>query len=296
MKGWGMIAGAVILVALLIGSSALYIVDVRDRAILLRLGEMVKTDVPPGLHVKIPFLDSVRLFDGRLQTLDIPPERFLTQEKKNLIVDFYVKWRIDDVARYYRATGGSEFVAAQRLEQIVKDGLRSEFGRRTVQEAVSGDRFALTETMTGLASRQSSELGVEVKEVRIKRMDLPNEVSSSVFARMEAERARTARELRAEGEEAAEGVRADADRQREVMLAEAYRDAERLRGEGDRLAAEIFAKAHETAPEFYAFYRSLQAYREALGSGDTTMVLSTDGEFFDYFRSMPRGAAQPAAR
>ncbi|HXF08949.1 MAG TPA: protease modulator HflC [Candidatus Acidoferrales bacterium] len=291
-----MIAGAVILVALLIGSSALYIVDVRDRAILLRLGEMVKTDVPPGLHVKIPFLDSVRLFDGRLQTLDIPPERFLTQEKKNLIVDFYVKWRIDDVARYYRATGGSEFVAAQRLEQIVKDGLRSEFGRRTVQEAVSGDRFALTETMTGLASRQSSELGVEVKEVRIKRMDLPNEVSSSVFARMEAERARTARELRAEGEEAAEGVRADADRQREVMLAEAYRDAERLRGEGDRLAAEIFAKAHETAPEFYAFYRSLQAYREALGSGDTTMVLSTDGEFFDYFRSMPRGAAQPAAR
>ena len=296
MKGWGMIAGAVILVALLIGSSALYIVDVRDRAILLRLGEMVRTDVPPGLHVKIPFLDSARIFDGRLQTLDIPPERFLTQEKKNLIVDFYVKWRIDDVARYYRATGGNEFVAAQRLEQIVKDGLRSEFGRRTVQEAVSGDRFTLTETMTGLASRQSSELGVEVKEVRIKRMDLPNEVSSSVFARMEAERARTARELRAEGEEAAEGVRADADRQREVMLAEAYRDAERLRGEGDRLAAEIFAKAHRTAPEFYDFYRSLQAYREALGGGDTTMVLSTDGDFFDYFRSMPKGAAPAAAR
>lgn len=296
MKGLGMIAGAVILVALLVGSSALYIVDIRDRAILLRLGEMVETDVPPGLHLKIPFLDSARMFDGRLQTLDIPPERFLTQEKKNLIVDFYVKWRIDDVARYYRATGGNEFVAAQRLEQIVKDGLRSEFGRRTVQEAVSGDRFALTETMTGLASRQSSELGVEVKEVRIKRMDLPNEVSSSVFARMEAERARTARELRAEGEEAAEGVRADADRQREVMLAEAYRDAERLRGEGDRLAAEIFAKAHRTAPEFYDFYRSLQAYREALGSGDTTMVLSTDGDFFDYFRSMPKGAVPAAAR
>ena len=282
-----MIVGAALLLIALVASSAFYVVDVRDRAILLRLGEMVETDVPPGLHVKMPMLDGVRLFDGRLQTLDIAPERFLTQEKKNLI---------DDVARYYRATGGNEFVAAQRLEQIVKDGLRSEFGRRTVQEAVSGDRFALTETMTGLASRQSSELGVEVKEVRIKRMDLPNEVSSSVFARMEAERARTARELRAEGEEAAEGVRADADRQREVMLAEAYRDAERVRGEGDRLAAEIFAKAHETAPEFYAFYRSLQAYREALGSGDTTMVLSTDSEFFDYFRSLPRGAAQPPAR
>lgn len=291
-----MIVGAALLLIALVASSAFYVVDVRDRAILLRLGEMVETDVPPGLHVKMPMLDGVRLFDGRLQTLDIAPERFLTQEKKNLIVDFYVKWRIDDVARYYRATGGNEFVAAQRLEQIVKDGLRSEFGRRTVQEAVSGDRFALTETMTGLASRQSSELGVEVKEVRIKRMDLPNEVSSSVFARMEAERARTARELRAEGEEAAEGVRADADRQREVMLAEAYRDAERVRGEGDRLAAEIFAKAHETAPEFYAFYRSLQAYREALGGGDTTMVLSTDSEFFDYFRALPRGAAQPPAR
>lgn len=211
-------------------------------------------------------------------------------------MDFYVKWRIDDVARYYRATGGNEFVAAQRLEQIVKDGLRSEFGRRTVQEAVSGDRANLVETMTALASRQSSELGVEVKEVRIKRMDLPNEVSSSVFARMEAERARTARELRAEGGEAAEAIRAGADRQREVMLAEAYRDAERLRGEGDRLAAEVFAEAHRTAPEFYVFYRSLQAYRQAFGEGDTTMVLSTEEGFFDYFRSLPKVPASPAGR
>ena len=286
-----MMTGALLLAALLLVSSALYVVDLRDRAILLRLGEMVETDVPPGIHVKLPMLDMVRTFDGRLQTLDIAPERFLTLEKKNLIVDFYVKWRIDDVARYYRATGGSEFVAAQRLEQIVKDGLRSEFGRRTVQEAVSGDRVQLVQTMTTLASRQSQELGVEVKEVRIKRMDLPNEVSSSVFARMEAERARTARELRAEGEEAAEGVRAEAERQREVMLAEAYRDSERLRGEGDRLAAEIFAKAHVTAPEFYAFYRSLQAYREAFGAGDTTMVLSTDDEFFRFFRSLPASTA-----
>ncbi|WP_240696182.1 protease modulator HflC [Candidatus Macondimonas diazotrophica] len=291
-----MTAGAIVLLALLMGSSAFYIVDIRDRAILLRLGEMVETNVSPGLHLKVPLIDSARIFDGRLQTLDIPPERFLTQEKKNLIVDFYVKWRIDDVARYYRATGGNEFVAAQRLEQIVKDGLRSEFGRRTVQEAVSGDRANLVETMTTLATRQSSELGIEVKEVRIKRMDLPNEVSSSVFARMEAERARTARELRAEGGEAAEAVRAEADRQREVMLAEAYRDAERLRGEGDRLAAEVFAEAHRTAPEFYAFYRSLQAYRQAFAEGDTTMVLSTEEGFFDYFRSLSKAPASPAGR
>lgn len=296
MKGLGMMAGALLLLALLVASSAFYVVDLRDRAILVRLGEMVEADVAPGLHLKLPLLDVARTFDGRLQTLDIAPERFLTLEKKNLIVDFYVKWRIDDVARYYRATGGSEFIAAQRLEQIVKDGLRSEFGRRTVQEAVSGDRVQLVQTMTTLASRQSQELGVEVKEVRIKRMDLPNEVSSSVFARMEAERARTARELRAEGEEAAEGVRAEAERQREVMLAEAYRDSERLRGEGDRLAAEAFAKAHQTAPEFYGFYRSLQAYREALGRGDTTMVLSTDSEFFRYFKSLPTPPAAAPVR
>ncbi|MDY6942714.1 MAG: protease modulator HflC [Pseudomonadota bacterium] len=270
-------------IALVVLVSSVYIVDIRERAILLRLGEMVVEDAPTGLNWKIPVVDTVRKFDKRLQTLDINPERFLTLEKKNLIVDFYVKWLIDDVGQYYRATGGSQLVAAQRLEQIVKDGLRSEFGKRTVQEAVSGERAEIMDVITVNANKQVEALGVSVREVRIKRMDLPNEVSTSVFARMEAERARTAKELRAEGREQAERIRSEADRRREVILAEAYRDGEKIRGKGDATAAEIYARAYGSDPEFYSFYRSMSAYRESMARGDNVLVMEPEGQFFRYF-------------
>lgn len=276
----------VVLVAAL-GISSMYTVDIRERALLLRLGETVSEDLEPGLHFKIPLIDRAYKFDGRLQTLSIPPERFLTVERKNLIVDFYVKWRIEDVGLYYRSTGGGQEIRAQqRLEEIVKDGLRDQFGRRTVEDAVSGERSDIMEAVTERAGELGNELGIRVREVRIKRIDLPQEVSASVFERMQAERAQAASELRALGAEEGERIRADADRQREVIIAEAQRDAERIRGEGDARAAEIYAGAFRQDADFYSFYRSLDAYRNALGDGETLLVLDPDDDFFRYFNQM----------
>ena len=273
----------VTLVVLVTGAFSMYQVAEWEKAMLFRLGEIVKTDVQPGLHFKFPFVNNVRKFDGRILTLDVEPERFLTAEKKNVIVDSFVMWRIDDVKRFYTAVLGDERNARQRLEQIIKDAMRGEFSKRTVNEVVSGDRDTMMKSLTVDASKQAEPIGISIIDVRVKRVDLPSEVSNSVYRRMQAERSRVAKEFRSEGMEAAERIRADADRQRQVLIANAYRDAEQLRGEGDARAAEIYAEAYGKDSEFYSFYRSLQAYQESFDGGANMMLLEPDGEFFQYF-------------
>ncbi len=275
----------VIVLALLASASmAFFTVDERELVIKRRFGEILQSDYEPGLHFKVPFIDKVLKFDDRILTLDNPSERFLTVEKKNLEVDFFVKWEITDTAKFYLSTSGSESIASQRLLEIIKDSIRAEFARRTVVEVVSAERTVLLDDMIRSARDSATELGINVVDVRVKRIDLPQQVSGSVYDRMREERQRIASQLRAEGAEAAEQIRAEADRERTVMLAEAYRDAERLRGDGDAQAAEIYALAYDRNREFYAFHRSLQAYRSAIGSGDL-LVLQPDSEFFKYLNS-----------
>ncbi|MEW6352967.1 MAG: protease modulator HflC [Pseudomonadota bacterium] len=278
----------------IIASFSLFSVGQSERAILFRLGEVVRSDFKPGLHVKVPFITNVRKFDARIQTLEAEPERYLTKEKKNVYVDSFVKWRIADVARYYTAMSGDESRAGLRLYQIVKAGLRGEFGKRTIQEVVSGDRPVIMSLLTVAANQQAQQFGIEVVDVRIRRVDLPKEVSASVFQRMQAERARVAKETRARGAEAAERIRADADRQRVVILSEAYRDAERIRGEGDAEASNVYAGAYGSDQEFYALYRSLNAYKNTFGGGKGGMlVLEPSSEFFKYFKG-PKAAGGAA--
>jgi len=263
---------AVTLVVLVTGAFSMYQVAEWEKAMLFRLGEIVKTDVQPGLHFKFPFVNNVRKFDGRILTLDVEPERFLTAEKKNVIVDSFVMWRINDVERFYTAVLGDERNARQRLEQIIKDAMRGEFSKRTVNEVVSGDRDTMMKELTTDANEQASQIGIAIIDVRVKRVDLPSEVSNSVYRRMQAERSRVAKEFRSQGMEAAERIRADADRQRQVLIANAYRDAEQLRGEGDARAAETYAGAYNKDIEFYAFYRSMQAYQESFDAGGNMML------------------------
>ncbi len=276
---------AVALVVLVTGGFSMYQVAEWEKAMLFRLGEIVKTDVQPGLHFKFPFVNNVRKFDGRILTLDVEPERFLTAEKKNVIVDSFVMWRIDDVERFYTAVLGDERNARQRLEQIIKDAMRGEFSKRTVNVVVSGDRDSMMKALTVDANEQAGQIGISIIDVRVKRVDLPSEVSDSVYRRMQAERSRVAKEFRSQGMEAAERIRADADRQRQVLIANAYRDAEQLRGEGDAVAAETYAEAYGRDEEFYAFYRSLQAYQESFDGGNNIMLLEPDSEFFEYFNA-----------
>lgn len=280
-KMFGLLALATIL---FVGSFSVFIVSEWERAVLFQLGEIVKSDFKPGLHFKIPFINNVRKFDARILTLDVEPERFLTAEKKNVIVDSFVKWRIDDVTRFYTAVSGDETQARLRLDQIIKDGMRGEFSKRTINEVVSGERTQIMNVLTGNASQQAKELGISIIDVRIKRIDLPADVNSAVYRRMEAERTRVAKDFRSRGFEASERIRADADRKRQVILAEAYRDSERTRGEGDARAADIYAKAYAKNAEFYALYRSLNAYRSAF-SGRDLLVIEPDSEFFQYFNS-----------
>jgi len=261
---------------------ALFTVDERELAIKFRFGEIVKSDYEPGLHIKLPIVNNIKKFDGRVLTRNNPTEEFLTNEKKNLIVDFFIKWRIEDVAQYYRATGGDELVASERLLEIIKDGIRNEFAKRTVQEVVSADRSEIMDNMIVRSGGTARELGIQVIDVRVKRLDLPDEVSESVFNRMREERRRIAAQLRAEGQETAERIRADADRQRTVILAEAYRDAEITRGEGDAASADTYAAAYERNPEFYAFWRSMKAYERSLGTRDDVLVLDSESEFFRF--------------
>jgi membrane protease subunit HflC len=272
-----------VLALVVVGAFSMYQVGQWQKALLFQLGEIVSTDLQPGLHFKVPFINNVRKFDGRLLTLDVDPERFLTVEKKNVIVDSFVMWRIADVGRYYTAVLGDERPAGQRLEQIIKDGMRGQFSKRTINEVVSGVRDEMMVQLTADANRQAKAIGIEIVDVRVKRVDLPAEVSNSVYRRMQAERARVAKEFRSQGAEAAERIRADADRQRQVLIANAYRDAEQKRGQGDARAAEIYADAYSKDKDFYSFYRSLQAYKESFSSGNNMLLLQPEGEFFEYF-------------
>ncbi|GAC1030080.1 protease modulator HflC [Pseudomonas sp. No.21] len=273
--------GAVVLA--LVAWSSFYIVAQTERAVLLQFGRIVEADVKPGLHVKIPYVNQVRKFDARLLTLDSPTQRFLTQEKKAVMVDAYAKWRVADAERFYTATSGLKQIADERLSRRLEAGLRDQFGKRTLHEVVSGERDGLMADITrSLNTMASKELGIEVVDVRVKAIDLPKEVNRSVFERMSTEREREAREHRAKGSELAEGIRADADRQRRVLLAEAYREAEEARGDGDAQAAAIYSKAYGQDQEFYAFYRSLKAYRESFSSKGDVMVLDPSSEFFQF--------------
>lgn len=277
-----------VVVALLLWSS-LYIVSQTERAVLLQFGRIVESDVKPGLHFKIPYVNQVRKFDARLLTLDSPTQRFLTLEKKAVMVDAYAKWRVADAERFYTATSGMKQIADERLSRRLEAGLRDQFGKRTLHEVVSGERDALMADITGALNRMASkELGIEVVDVRVKAIDLPKEVNRSVFERMSTEREREAREHRAKGAELAEGIRADADRQRRVLLAEAYREAEETRGDGDAQAAAIYAKAYGQDEEFYAFHRSLQAYRESFANKSDVMVLDPNSDFFRYLDKAAR--------
>jgi membrane protease subunit HflC len=279
-KGFFLVLALVVLVT---GTFSMYQVMEWEKALLFRLGEIVRTDLKPGLHFKIPFVNNVRKFDGRILTLDVEPERFLTVEKKNVIVDSFVMWRINDVGRYYTAVLGDERNAGQRIEQIIKDGMRGQFSKRTINEVVSGERGQIMQDLTVAASQTAAEIGIEIVDVRVKRVDLPSEVSNSVYRRMQAERARVAKDFRSQGAEEAEKIRADADRQRQVTIANAYREAEEIRGQGDARAAEIYAGAYGKDEEFYSFYRSLQAYQQSFQQGNDIMLLQPDGEFFNYF-------------
>lgn len=272
---------------LLVGSMSVFTVSQTEKAIKFRLGEIVKSDYTPGLHFKWPFINNVKKFDARLQTMDSKPERFLTAEKKNVIVDSFVKWKIGNVATFYTVVAGDIDQANLRLDQIIKDAFRSEFSKRDIKQLIATDRSAIREILTNNSKTVAADLGMEIVDVQVMRIDLPPEVSSSVFRRMEAERERVAREFRSQGAEAAERIRADADRQRVVTLANAFRDAETLRGEGDAISADIYAKAYGADTDFFSFYRSLNAYKKTF-STQGMMVLEPDSDFFQYFKKQTK--------
>jgi membrane protease subunit HflC len=275
--------------AVLTGMSV-FTVDQRERAIVFQLGEIMEVITEPGLHFKWPLIQNVRMFDGRILTLDTPDtERFITSEKKNLLVDSFVKWRIEDVKQYYVSVSGDESQAHNRLAQWVNSALREEFGKRTVHDVVSGERDKLMEAVREKVIEDAKALGVLIVDVRLKRVELPQEVSESVFRRMDAERKAVASELRSQGSSDAEKIRAEADREREVIVAEAYKQAQRIKGEGDRKASAIYAQAFNENPEFYAFYRSMEAYRAGFSKRSDVMVMDPNSEFFRYFKNPGKG-------
>jgi membrane protease subunit HflC len=282
--------GTILFFGFVVLSNAVFVIEETQRGVKLKFGEVVEADLKPGLGWKVPFVDSVRKFDGRILTVDSTPERFFTQEQKQLIVDSYAKFRIVDTAKYYTATSGEEFRAAALLSQRINDDLRNQVAGRSVQEVVSGERDQLMEAVKArLNETVLAELGVEVIDVRVKKIDLPNEVSQSVYRRMNAEREKEARELRSEGKEIAEGMRAEADRKVTVIEAEAVRDAEIIRGDGDATATGIYADSFNRDPEFYAFTRSLNAYQQTFANGNDIMLLQPDSQFFQYLRDPKAG-------
>jgi membrane protease subunit HflC len=278
----------VALLVLITVRSTFYLVDEREKAIIVRFGQVLRYDDAPGLHVKTPFLDEARYFDSRILTLDAEPQPFLTKEKKYVVVDSFVKWRIEDALKYFLTVSGQEVDARRRLEQVVNSSLRDEFGKRTVHDVISTDRQMIMDILTAYADQEARKFGIVVSDVRIQRVDLPDEVSQSVYQRMKAERLRIANELRAQGAEAAEKIRADAERQREVLVAEAYGKAERVRGEGDAKATAIYAAAYTRAPEFYSLYRSLIAYKESFRKKDDIMIVDPSADFFKYMKKPGR--------
>lgn len=269
---------------LLLGFMSVFTVNEAEKAIKFKFGEIIKSDYSPGLHFRIPFLNTVKLFDARIQTMSSRPERFLTAEKKNVIVDSFVKWRIGDVTKFYTVVSGDIDQANLRLDQIIKDAFRSEFSKRNIKQLVSTDRRTIRDILINNSKSIAADLGMEIIDVQVMRIDLPDEVSASVFSRMEAERERVAREFRSQGAEAAEKIRADADRQRVVTLANAYKEAEKLRGEGDAKASEIYAQAYGQDAEFFAFYKSLNAYKKTFANSGM-MVLDPESEFFRYLKT-----------
>jgi membrane protease subunit HflC len=280
---------ATVLIGVTLIRMTVFTVDEREHAVKFRFGEIVKADYEPGLHFKIPFVNNITKYPDRVLNYGESQEPFLTGEKKNLLVDYFITWRIADPAQYYRSARGDELFAQQRLSAIIREGIKAEFSQRTVVEVVSAERSEIMAEMLVTAEQRAPELGIEVVDVRVMRIELSDEVSDSVYARMQQERARVAAQLRAEGSEDSERIRADADRQRTVILAEAYRDAEIMRGEGDARAAEIYANAYNANPDFYSFYRSMQAYRESIGGDQDVLVLSPDSDFFQFLQQ-PSGA------
>lgn len=284
MKPTAWIPLAVAALLALLGS--MYVVNEGHTAIVLNLGRVARTDVAPGLHFKWPLVESARVFDRRLQVLDAEPERYLTSEKKDVSVDFFAIGLISDVRTFYRATGGDESIAVQRLAPIIKDSLRNEINARTLQQVVSGDRNEMVARQLGAINKGAATLGVRIVDIRIKRIDLPTggEVIEQVYRRMRAQRQQVAAQLRAEGEESSQKIRSEADRQQQVILAEAERDAQKLRGEGDAEAARIYAQAYQRDPAFYAFHRSLEAYRRSFANGNAAIVLDRNDPFLKYLR------------
>ena len=286
MKKSTIFISAAIFIAVIFISQSIYVVTEIERAVKLRFGEIVQFDVEPGLHFKWPIVNSIRYFDSRILTLDAQPQRYLTSEKKALMVDSFIKWRVKDVARYFTTTGGDEERAKRLLSQRVDTGLRNEFGVRTVKEVVSGERDELMTSLTiMLDTIAQRELGVEVVDLRVKKIDLPTEVSDSVYDRMRTERQRLARELRAQGNEVAEKIRATADKDKTVILADAYREAEVLKGNGDAEATATYAAAYTKDPEFYDFTRSLQAYQATFESKGDILIIDPDSDFFKYLNN-----------
>lgn len=274
-----------VVLGVLLVRMSVFIVDEREHAIKFRFGEIVKSDYEPGLHFKIPFVNNILKYPDRILTYSESQERFLTGEKKNLIVDYFITWRIVDPGQYYRSARGDELFAQQRLSAIIREGIKAEFSQRTVVEVVSAERSEIMSAMLVQAKLSAPELGIEVIDVRVMSIELSDEVSDSVYARMQQERFRVASQLRAEGSEDAERIRAEADRQRTIILAEAYRDAEIMRGEGDAQASETYANAYTQNAEFYAFYRSMQAYRESIGGEQDLLVLSPKSDFFRFLQA-----------
>jgi len=292
MKRATIVVFVVALVALVVLSMSVYTVDQRKAAIKFQLGEVIDVQTKPGLYFMVPFVQNVRLYDTRIQTMEPrDPERFLTSENRNVLVDSFVKWRVIDVRQYYVSVRGDPLQAEARIAQTVNDALRAEFAKRTVHDVVSGERDKIMATVAKRVDEDVRRIGVGVVDVRLKRVDFVPEISSDVYRRMESERKRVANELRATGQAEGEKIKADADRQRQVIVADAYRDAQRIKGEGDAQASRIYAEAFGKNPEFYSFYRSMEAYRQSLRSKSDVMVLDPSSDFFKYLKSPGRGKA-----
>ena len=279
----------ILIAAIILITSSTFIVDEREVAIKFRLGEIVRSYEVPGLYFMIPFINNVKKYDSRLLTMDSKPEQFLTSEKKNVIVDSFVKWRITSPENFYRASKGDERIGINRLSQIINDLTKSEFSKRTINEVVSGDRNKLMEIVRMEANNSAGALGITVIDVRLKKVDLPDEVSDSVYARMVKERATVAKAFRSKGKEEAQGISATAERESATIIAEAYKEAQKIKGEGDAISTETYAAAYNLSPEFYSFYRSLTAYRESFNAKQDVLVIKPDSDFFKYFTD-PEGS------
>ena len=284
MKAFKLVGGFVLAIVIAVISMSVYTVDEREQALVFRFGEIITTDTEPGIKFKMPFVNSVKFFDDRIQTMDADPQSYLTLEKKNLIVDSFVKWRIRDVREYYVRLGGSKIRAHSRLSKRVNDAIRDEIGKRSVKDVVSGDRVLIMDIVRKAVDQEAAGLGLEVVDARLKRVDLDPDINETVYNRMRAERERVAKELRAQGEEEAEKIRADADRQRQVLIAEANRTAEQIKGEGDARATNIYAAAYGQDEEFFRFYKSLEAYKNTFSDKSDLFIVDPNSDFMQYMK------------